>query len=218
MQQRESQLTCKWWIEANTSTSGCSLKGIKLTQVGPRPIVDLLIGADQADLLYSLEDVRGKPGEPIGRLTPLGLTCVGNPDVPAERTQTNFTFLLNITQELSSLVRRYWEIEEPRETLIINPEEKFARETVSRSFTFADGHCTVSMPWKRDRPLLPDNYSVALNRLQCTEKKLKQCPELGEAYKIKQWFIPIKTKDTFIKFYVMKLSLIKSGTYLISQF
>ena len=39
------------------------------------------------------------------------------------------------------------------------------------------------MPWKRDRPLLPDNYSMALNRLQCTEKKLKRCPELGEAYK-----------------------------------
>ena len=73
------------------------------------------------------------------------------------------------------------------------------------------------MPWKRDIPLLPDNYSVALNRLQCTEKKLKQCPELGEAYKIKQWFSPIKTKDTFIKFYEMKLSLIKSDTYLISQ-
>ena len=41
------------------------LKGIKVPQVGPRPIVDLLIGVDQADLLYSLEDVRGKPGEPI---------------------------------------------------------------------------------------------------------------------------------------------------------
>ena len=82
----------------------------------PRPIVDLLIGADQADLLYSLEDVRGKSGEPVARLTPQGLTCIGN---PAERTQTNFTFLLNIAQELSGLVRRSWEIEEPRETLII---------------------------------------------------------------------------------------------------
>ena len=114
-------------------------------------------------------------------------------------------------------VRRYWEIEESKETLIINPEERFARETVSRSLTFADGHYSVGMPWKRDRPLLPDNYSVTLNRLQCTEKKLKQCPELGEAYKIKQWLSTIKTKDTLITFYVMKFSLIKSFTYLISQ-
>ena len=49
------------------------LKGIKFPQVGPRPIVDLFIGADQADLLFSLEDVRGQPGEPIARLTPLVL-------------------------------------------------------------------------------------------------------------------------------------------------
>ena len=39
------------------------------------------------------------------------------------------------------------------------------------------------MPWKQDRPSLPDNYSMALSRLQCTEKKLKRSPELGEAYK-----------------------------------
>ena len=35
------------------------------------PIIDLLIGLDQADLLYPIEDVSGKPGEPIVRLTPL---------------------------------------------------------------------------------------------------------------------------------------------------
>ena len=79
------------------------LKGIKFPQVGSKPIVDLLIGADQADLLYSLEDVRGKPGEPIARPTPLGWTCIGNPKVPAERTQTNFTFLVNDTHEPSGL-------------------------------------------------------------------------------------------------------------------
>ena len=159
------------------------LQGTKFPQVGPKPIVDLLIGTDQADLLYSLEDVTGQPGEPIARLTPLGWAYIGNPEVPAERTQTNFTFLLNDTHELSGLVRRFWEIEDPKETLVINPEEKFARDTVCKSLTFADGHYSVGMPWKRDRPLLPDNYSMALNRLQYTEKKLKRCPELGEAYK-----------------------------------
>jgi len=63
------------------------LKGIKFPQVGPRPIVDLLIGVDHADVLYSLEDLRGKAGEPIARLTPLG-----NPEIPTEEVQTNFTF------------------------------------------------------------------------------------------------------------------------------
>lgn len=42
------------------------LKGIKFPQVGPRTIVDLLIGMDHAELLCSMEDKRG---EPILRLT-----------------------------------------------------------------------------------------------------------------------------------------------------
>ena len=59
------------------------LKGIKFPQERHRPIVDLLIGVDQADFLYSLEDVRGKPGEPIARFTPLKWTCIGKPELQA---------------------------------------------------------------------------------------------------------------------------------------
>ena len=55
------------------------MKEIEFPSIGPRSIVDLLIGVDHSDLLYSLEDVRGQPGEPIARLTPLGWTCIGNP-------------------------------------------------------------------------------------------------------------------------------------------
>ena len=152
------------------------LKGIKFPQVGPRPIVDLLIGVDQADLLYSLEDVKGMAGEPIARLTPLGWTCIGNPEISTEVVQTNFTFFLNDMHELNSLVRRYWDIDEPKETLVVRPDEKFARDTVAKSLTFTDGHYVVGMPWKQDRPSLPDNYSMALSRLQCyTAHDLGRC-------------------------------------------
>ena len=53
------------------------LQGIKFYKLGPRPVVDILIGLDCADLHFSLQDVRGEPGQPIARLTPLGWTCVG---------------------------------------------------------------------------------------------------------------------------------------------
>lgn len=42
-------------------------------------MVDVLIGIDCADLHYALEEIRGRPGEPVARLTPLGWTCIGNP-------------------------------------------------------------------------------------------------------------------------------------------
>ena len=128
--------------------------------------------------------MKGLPGEPIARLTPLGWTSISNPDVNSERTQTNFTFFLNDSDRLSSLVRRYWDIEEPKciENCIINPDEKFAKDTVANSLTYDNGRCTIGMPWKRNKHSLPNNYSMALHRLQNTEKKLQRSPELAEVY------------------------------------
>jgi len=80
-----------------------TLRAHKVPTGGPRPIVDLLIGVDQADLLYSLEDVRGRPGEPIVRLTPMRWTCIGNPELQASQAQTNFTFLVNDAHKLKNL-------------------------------------------------------------------------------------------------------------------
>ena len=60
------------------STKYEHLKALDFLNPGPRPIVDLLIGIDYPDLHYSYHDIKGKPGEPVARLTPLGWTCVGN--------------------------------------------------------------------------------------------------------------------------------------------
>ena len=99
------------------------LECIKFPQLGPRPIVDLLIGVDEAHLLYSLEDVRGRPGEPIARLTPLRWTCIGNPELQASQAQTNFTFLVNDSHELNNLVRRFWVVDDSTEIQIVKPEK-----------------------------------------------------------------------------------------------
>ena len=64
---------------------------IKFPYLGPRPIVDILISIDYADLHYSIKDVKGKPGKPVARLTPLGWTCIGNPSLCVEQNYwTNF--------------------------------------------------------------------------------------------------------------------------------
>ena len=67
------------------------LRGITFHKLGSRPIVDLLIGLDSADLHYSFKDVRGEPGQPIARLTPLGWTCVGDlGQIDQHNATTNF--------------------------------------------------------------------------------------------------------------------------------
>jgi len=116
------------------------LEPIKFPQVGPRPSADLLIGVDQADLLYSLEDVRGRPGESIDRLTPLGWHCIENLVLQTSQAQTNFTFLVDDSHKLNSLVRRFWDGDDSKEIQIVKPEETIARDTVAETLTFKDGH------------------------------------------------------------------------------
>ena len=54
------------------------LRNIAFPLPATRPIVDVLIGIDCAELHCALQEVRGRPGEPVARLTPLGWTCISN--------------------------------------------------------------------------------------------------------------------------------------------
>ncbi|KAG1663588.1 THAP domain-containing protein 1 [Nymphon striatum] len=81
------------------------LREIKFPYLGKRPIVDILIGLDYADLHCSLQDICGKSGEPIARLTPLGWTCIGK--VKSEQADyTNFvhTYFLQNSDSLDYFV------------------------------------------------------------------------------------------------------------------
>ena len=40
----------------------------------------------------------------------------------------------------------------------------------------------LSIPWKEDKPRLPENYSMALQQLQNTEKRLCKSPNIGQSY------------------------------------
>ena len=48
------------------------LRGIDFPKPGPHPLVDILTGVDHVDLHYSFKNVKGRPCEPVPRLTPLG--------------------------------------------------------------------------------------------------------------------------------------------------
>ena len=45
-----------------------------------------------------------------------------------------------------------------------------------------DGRYEVSLPWKEHHPLLPDNYEVAVSRLNSVVKRLRRNPELLAEY------------------------------------
>ena len=159
------------------------LKALDFSDPGPRPIVDLLIGIDYPDLHYSYHDIKGKPGEQISRITPLGWTCVGNPNQNCENRSNFSTFFIRNktkTDSLSRTVNKFWEIEEfPKSDIHqIKPEESYCLEEIESSIKYEKGHYEVSVPLKDSKTVLPNNYIQAFNRLDYTEKRMLRDPEI----------------------------------------
>ena len=73
-----------------------------------------MIGIDLADLHYSIQDIRVKPGEPLSRLTPLGWTCIGGGAYLENGSfNTNFNRVYFISQadmDLNQVLQKLWEI------------------------------------------------------------------------------------------------------------
>ena len=153
-------------------------------------LVELLIGVDNADLHYSFVDVRGKVGEPVARLGPLGWTCIGPPDGRAETGTRTHTIRTLFTRDvgpvsvaggccdLDGTLKRFWEIEsygtELNDRVVCTEEERLALEKVTSSVCYNGERYSVAVPWKGQRPQLPDNRQMAESRLLSTEKNLKK--------------------------------------------
>ena len=154
--------------------------------------MDILIGVDHVDLHYSFKDVKGRLGEPVDRLIPLGWTCMGSASTQRSGClQTNFTHTYFVREqqensdEISNLLRRFWEIENYGTSTEFHPlttDEKASLEKLEESIGYVDGRYQVAIPWKDDEPALPNNYEMALRRILNTEKRLLKNPEIGEAF------------------------------------
>ena len=54
----------------------------------------------------------------------------------------------------------------------MNKQESLILEKAEKSITFSEGQYQIAIPWKEDKLQLPDNYKMALNRLQNLERCL----------------------------------------------
>jgi hypothetical protein len=129
-----------------------------------------------------LHEVHGEKGEPIARLTPLGWTCVGQTTRSSNVEDSYFTFF---AVDLDSTLRKFWEIE--HETIeigrdLMSPEDAIIVGKTQQSIVNQDSMYEVSIPWKEKKDALPNNYSLALNRLKNTEKRLKRDTKIGQIY------------------------------------
>ena len=63
----------------------------------------------------------------------------------------------------------------------MNEDDKDTLDLVSKSLGYENGKYQVQISWKKERHLT-NNYEMALNRLDNTERRLIKQPELGEKY------------------------------------
>ena len=175
------------------------LRGIPFPKLATGNQIDVLLGADHFELMYSMKEITGRPNEPCARLCPLGWTAVGRikeADEKGHYTGFHHNFRLHIDQErpvvaendnseLNSLLKRFWDLEsigivttEPQ----LTPEDQLAWNKVSKSLKFDGEHYEVAVPWREDRPQLPNNLPMAKKRLVSTERRLLKDKEVYVAY------------------------------------
>ena len=165
------------------------LHGIEFPKRGSRNTVDLLIGIDYADLHSSRTEILGRPGQPVARLTPLGWTSIGNLSPEAQKHCGFFhayfqnTAVIENDLEINVSIRKFWEVKEVQTAdAAISPENRVMIERVRQSMNYEDGMYEVEIPWKGGISSLPNDYEMAVRRLENTDKPLDRSPKEKTLY------------------------------------
>ena len=85
---------------------------------------------------------------------------------------------------INSTLKQFWEIADvpSRYVPTVRLEDQLAIKKVENSLSYDNKMYRVGVPWKTNDTALPDNYEMALSRLENTEKRLKKSPEVANAY------------------------------------
>ena len=128
-----------------------------------------------------MQEIRGQEDEPAARLCPLGWTAIGR---IGKSTQPRGTACVNTgylhtfrtcaqqltpdivtasDEDLNVTLKRFWDLEtlgivpQSQEENELTPLEKIAQKKVEQSLSYNGDRYEVSVPWKQDRPNLPNN-------------------------------------------------------------
>ncbi|XP_044184810.1 uncharacterized protein LOC122964955 [Acropora millepora] len=156
--------------------------------------VDLLIGNDFYWSFFIGDVKRGESG-PVAMKTILGWVLSGPiPHAPGSGSDVNLVTChtlrlnasscddLNVSRKdedpLLEQVKKFWEIE----SIGVSPHEGTVDDKFLDTIRACDGRYEVSLPWKEQHALLPDNYALAVSRLASVLKRLRRNPKLFAEY------------------------------------
>ena len=145
--------------------------------------IDILIGIDHAHM-YTGETRQAR--ELVARQTPLGWVVFGGSSGNVQPASRILFLKYAMPVDLSD----FWKTEtmgvEVKPCICeadkLSQVEREEAEVISQSCQKVGKQWMVPYPWKKDPKLLPDNKSLALKRLEATERRLKSNPDQAKAY------------------------------------
>lgn len=150
--------------------------------------IDLLLGGSaHADFILS-EVKKGKRYQPIAQNSQLGWIISGNTNVESHHTaicrHLTYENVHNQDEELTQLLKSFWEIEEVKSTRIHTVEEQLAEEIFKTTITLDDnGKFVVDLPFKRNPfETLGDSFTMAKRRYAYTQKRHEKKPNIKAQY------------------------------------
>ena len=169
-------------------------------------VVGLLIGVDAPDALRPLTTVTGGPGQPFAVKTELGWTVTG----PLQREQCQDAANCGVSaveesargaggadpevgsnrppnaEDLAALLRRFWDPEDEDiydSTKGRSVQDQAVMDLWKKKAVKVDGHYQLPIPFKKQRPDLPNDEEMALSRLTGLRRRLSKDPGLHEKYR-----------------------------------
>ncbi|XP_050338689.1 uncharacterized protein LOC126765144 [Bactrocera neohumeralis] len=147
----------------------------------PSP-VDLLVGADVLTGLFQEGFIQGSPEQLCALNTRLGWVVFGPVTSSAHSTlHTSLTAKCVNEQRLDTLLRSFWELEEPIPSSEIHVDdcETIFNDTVTRT---TDGRYQVQILFRPDAPAIGESHQSAVRQFLQLERRLMNDPCLREQY------------------------------------
>lgn len=165
------------------------LDDVNLTDVQDKE-VKMIIGGNVPEAFWVLDERRGNPGEPYAIRSPLGWTLLGPTSIKTDEPHYSTAFITLEDEKdddrLMKQVQQFWNtdhVAEPPQSVKMSLEDKSALKTMSSSAQLVDGHYQIGLPWKQEIPYLPNNRSLAEQRLKLLRRRLLSDEELYLKYK-----------------------------------
>ena len=148
--------------------------------------VDILIGAD---FYYSIIEgsVRRSTSRnaPIAVKSRLGWILCGK--IGSQQPGMTATMFSTVQEDVSKTLKCFWELESigilNEKSLPMKDDEIYALKQFKEGLSFDGERYEVHIPWKKDHPVLKNNYNQAVRRLISVENRLKRHNTKAEDYK-----------------------------------